>query len=81
MASGTILSYQITEHLIGLFPDDALESIKIVPQWADRGDRLVLKDSWCKDGREREIPILRLEQRQVINNAKALAAGATAIRC
>jgi hypothetical protein len=51
------------------------ESIKIVPRWADRGDRLVLKDSWCKGGREREIPILRLEQRQVIDEAKALANG------
>jgi hypothetical protein len=51
------------------------ESIKIVPSWADRGDRLHLKDSWCKGGREREIPILRLEQRQLIDEAKALANG------
>jgi len=51
------------------------ESIKIIPKWADRGDKLVLKDSWCKGGREREIPILRLEQRQVIEEAKALANG------
>lgn len=51
------------------------ESIKIVMAWADGGDRLVLKDSWCKGGREREIPILRLEQRQVIDEAKALANG------
>jgi hypothetical protein len=51
------------------------ESIKIIPKWADRGDRLVLKDSWCKGGREREVPILRLEQRQVIDEAKALASG------
>jgi hypothetical protein len=34
------------------------ESIKIQPAWADRGDRLVLKDSWTKGGRAREIPIL-----------------------
>ena len=27
-------------------------SIKIVPAWADRGDTLVLKDSWNKGGRE-----------------------------
>ena len=26
------------------------ESIKIVPEWADRGDRLVLKASWTKAG-------------------------------
>jgi hypothetical protein len=51
------------------------ESIKIILKWADRGDRLVLKESWCKGGREREIPILRLEQRQVIDEAKTLANG------
>jgi hypothetical protein len=51
------------------------ESIKIVPKWADRGDRLVLKDSWCKGGRQREIPIHTLEQRQILDQAKALAKG------
>ena len=33
------------------------ESLKIRPGWADRGDTLVLKDSWAKGGRAREIPI------------------------
>jgi len=51
------------------------ESIKIVPAWADRGDRLVLKDSWTKGGREREIPIRTEEQRELIEQAKALAKG------
>jgi len=51
------------------------ESIKIIPAWADRGDRLVLKDSWTKGGREREIPIRTLEQRQLVDEAKALAKG------
>jgi hypothetical protein len=51
------------------------ESIKIVPKWADRGDRLVLKDSWTKGGREREIPIRTLEQRQLVDEAKALVNG------
>jgi hypothetical protein len=51
------------------------ESIKIVPKWADRGDRLVLKDSWTKGGREREIPVRTLEQRQLVDEAKALAKG------
>ena len=51
------------------------ESIKIVPKWADRGDR------WCSripgpraDGR-REIPIRTPEQRQLLDEAKALAKG------
>ena len=51
------------------------ESIKIVPEWADRGDSLVLKDSWTKGGREREIPIRTPEQRQLVDEAKALAKG------
>ena len=51
------------------------ESIKIVPKWADRGDRLVLKDSWTKGEREREIPIRTLEQRQLVDAAKALVNG------
>src|SRR5438552_7951060 len=51
------------------------ESIKIIPAWADRGDRLVLKDSWTKGGREREIPIRTLEQRQLVDKAKELAKG------
>ncbi len=49
------------------------ESIKIRPEWADRGDRLALKASWTKGGREREIPIRTAEQRQVLDEAKQLA--------
>ena len=33
------------------------ESIKIRPEWADRGNKLSLKDTWTKGGRAREIPI------------------------
>src|SRR6516165_6910044 len=49
------------------------ESIKIQPAWADRGDRLVLKDSWTKGGRAREIPIRNAEQRLVLDEAKRVA--------
>ena len=49
------------------------ESIKIQPGWADRGNQLVLKPSWAKGGRAREIPIRNEEQRQVLDDAKALA--------
>jgi hypothetical protein len=49
------------------------ESLKIQPVWADRGDRLVLKDSWTKGGRAREIPIRQIEQRQVLDEAKRVA--------
>jgi hypothetical protein len=51
------------------------ESIKIIPSWADRGDWLVLKDSWTKGGRPREIPIRTEEQRQLLEEAKRLAKG------
>lgn len=50
-------------------------SIKIVPQWADRGDVLLLKDSWNKGGREIRIPIRTAEQRQLLHEAKSLAKG------
>lgn len=49
------------------------ESIKIRPEWADRGDRLVLKDTWTKGGREREIPIRNEAQRRVLDEAKRFA--------
>lgn len=49
------------------------ESIKIRPEWADRGDRLVLKDTWTKGGRPREIPIRNETQRQTLDEAKQLA--------
>jgi hypothetical protein len=48
---------------------------KIVPERADRGDVLVLKDSWNKGGREIRIPIRTAEQRQLLDEAKALAKG------
>ena len=49
------------------------ESIKICPAWADRGERLALKDSWTKGGRARDIPIRNAELRQLLDEAKALA--------
>jgi integrase len=49
------------------------EAMKIQPEKADRGDHLVLDASWCKGGRDRIIPILTEAQRQVLNEAKALA--------
>src|SRR5713101_6999398 len=46
-----------------------------IPDRADRGGQLMLKDSWTKGGREREIPIRTAEQRALIDQAKALAKG------
>lgn len=51
------------------------ESIKIIPAWADRGSLLALKASWTKGGRARAVPIRTEEQRQLLEEAKALAKG------
>ena len=55
------------------------ESIKIRPNWADRGDKLLLKDTWTKGGLEREIPILTAEQRAVLAEAKAFVGSGSLI--
>ena len=55
------------------------EALKIRPSMADRGDKLALKDSWCKGGRAREIPIRTAEQRAVLDEAKRLACGGSLI--
>lgn len=48
------------------------ESIKFIPGYADRGNKLLLKPSWTKGGREREIPIRTQEQRLLLDQAHAL---------
>ena len=55
------------------------ESIVMRPAWADRGDRLVVKASWGKGRREREIPIRNAEQRRVLDKAKQLAGNGSLI--
>ena len=49
------------------------EALKLHPGWADQGDKLRLKGSWCKGGRERDIPINHPDQRQALNDAKRMA--------
>src|SRR5262249_33955314 len=49
------------------------ESIKIHPVQAAQGAQLVLKGSWTKGGRPREIPIRTVAQRALLDQAKALA--------
>jgi hypothetical protein len=49
------------------------ESIKARPEWADRGNVLVLKDTWTKGGRPREVPVRNAEQRRLLDEAKVLA--------
>lgn len=49
------------------------EAIKLSPTYADQGDRLLLKPTWTKGGRAREIPIHTDEQREVLKQVHALA--------
>lgn len=48
------------------------ESIKFKPYQADKGDHIVLQSSWCKGGRERNVPILTAEARYWIEESKKL---------
>lgn len=49
------------------------EAIKFQPAYADRTHSIVLKSSWTKGGKEREIPIRTGEQRAVLSDAHRLA--------
>jgi len=49
------------------------EAIKFIPDYADQGDHVVLKPSWTKGGKARVIPVRSVEQRAVLNRARALA--------
>lgn len=55
------------------------ESIKFQPAYADHGDHIALKGSWCKGGRERMVPITTAGQRAVLNEAHALAGSGSLI--
>lgn len=55
------------------------ESIKFIGTWADRGNHIVLKASWCKGGRKRDIPIRNELQRSVLDEVKAFTKGKSLI--
>lgn len=55
------------------------ESIKFQPAYADRGDHIALKGSWCKGGRERTVPVTTAEQRAVLDEAHTLAGSGSLI--
>jgi len=55
------------------------EAIKFNPGYADRGDRITLKASWTKGGKERDVPVRSDEQRAVLDRARRLAAGGSLI--
>ena len=49
------------------------EAIKFSPHLADKGDKVVLKASWTKGGRAREIPVRTLKQRQLLDEVHRFA--------
>jgi integrase len=49
------------------------EAIKFQPNFADKGDKIVLKGSWTKGGKERYIPITNNHQRTILDKVKQLA--------
>lgn len=55
------------------------ESIKFTARYADRGDHLLLKASWTKGGKARQIPILTESQRQLVDEVAAFAGSASLI--
>ena len=55
------------------------EAIKFSPSYADRGSKIVLKASWTKGGRSREIPVLTESQRGLLDEARAFAGGGAMI--
>ena len=49
------------------------ETIKFMPDYANRGDHLVLKDSWTKGGKARVVPVRTDAQRALLERARRLA--------
>ena len=55
------------------------ESIKFNSSYAIQGDHIKLKSSWTKGGRARTVPIRNDEQRQLLEEVRALAKGGSLI--
>lgn len=49
------------------------ESIKFIPNFADKTDHILLKNTWTKGGKERTIEIKTQEQRDILDQAHRLA--------
>lgn len=71
----TRYSLQLGKHF-GLRPE---ESMKFIVSYADRGDKIVLKPSWCKGGRAREILVRTPEQRQLLDEIRRFAGNGSLI--
>jgi site-specific recombinase XerC len=79
MARLTDENSRLSLQLQGAFGLRRAESIKFNASFVDRGDKVVLKASWCKGGKEREIPIRTPEQRALLDAIRAHCAKASLI--
>lgn len=55
------------------------EAIKFIVSYADRGSYIRLKGSWCKGGRERDVPVVTDDQRRLLNEIKAVVGNSSLI--
>ena len=55
------------------------EAIKFRVKYADHGDKIELKRSWCKGGRKREIPITNQKQRKLLDKISKLSGAGSLI--
>lgn len=69
----TDLHIKISLELQAAFGLRREEALKFQPSFADQGDRIMLKGSWCKGGQQREVPLRTDYQREVLERAHRLA--------
>ncbi len=55
------------------------EAIKFTPDYADQGDHIELKPSWCKGGRGRTVPVRHPRQREILDRIRTLTGGGALI--
>ena len=55
------------------------EAIKFQPAYADRGDHILLKETWTKGGKARAVPVRTEQQRAVLERARRLAGNGSLI--
>lgn len=55
------------------------EAIKFVPSYADKGDHILLKDTWTKGGKPRSVLIRNDQQRELLDRVKQLTGNGSLI--
>lgn len=70
---------QLAVELQAAFGLRAEEAIKFTPSYADKGDHIQLKASWCKGGRARTVPITHPKQREILDRVRSVVTGGALI--